>query len=190
MNPTHMEYYGTEEHDHDMMNIVPRNDNYKIIAKFNGDWLDDLDTAIGIAKKVLYEDRGEHSNYLYDAQADALPKIGRMATLLGFDFVSEYKIKMQRPGCLMSRHIDPYKDPKIQVLVTLSHWEWGQFIFVNNSVIRGWKPGEVIFADWNNSWHCTCNCSSHTRPLLQITGVPSQKLKDLISSGNIITIDL
>lgn len=192
MLPTQWEYYGREEHDHDMSDIVnsPKQD-YKILAKFNGSWENDLEIAISLAKKVRYVDRGEHSNYLYDAQVtDALPQINQMASLLGFEKCMSNQIQMQRPGCLMSRHMDTYRDPYVRVLITLSHWEWGQYIFINNNIIQHWQPGEVIYAEYNKMMHCTCNCSSHTRPILQITGIPGQRLKDLIQSTETINISI
>lgn len=190
MTPTSMEYYGIEEHEHDMANIVGH-PGYKIIAKFNGDWLNDLDTAIGLADKMQYQDLGEQSCYLYDAQmSDKMPTLNKMASLLGFETCSSNQVQMQRPGCVFARHQDPYKDPEIRVLITLAHWEWGQFIFINDSIVRYWKPGEVIYAEFNNMIHCTCNCSYHTRPILQITGKPTQELKNLIASDQIINIDI
>lgn len=196
MSLTGQEYFGHEEHDHDMENIVGA-PGYKIIAQFNGEWFDELDVAISHAKKMIYTDRGEHNDYLYITKmSNKMPKLNKMASLLGFENVTNNQIQMQRPGCLMPRHKDPAasfgdpNDPGVRVLVTLAHWEWGQFMFFNDNIVKYWKPGTVIYADFVNTYHCTCNCSSHTRPLLQITGKPSAQLKDLINSNQILNINI
>ena len=35
---------------------------------------------------------------------------------------------------------------------------------------HGWKKGDVMFFDWQNTPHSTANCGTEDRPLLKITG--------------------
>jgi len=183
------EYFGSEQHEIDMKDIVAdRTDPVRILGKIQGDWLDDLYTAVNFATKDLYTARDEHSDYLYVTQlSDAIPTISKIPTLLGFTGKSHAQLQMQRPGCNMPKHKDPldiFVNPyRIRVLVMLAPWEYGQYLFFNNTVFREWEVGTIIYTDYSNVWHSTANMSWHTRPVLQITGEPNEQLQGLLNSG-------
>jgi hypothetical protein len=189
MYPSGFEYFGPEQHDIDMQEIVSNQTNpLRIIGKIKGDWLDDLDVACQLATKDLYTSRDHHSDYLYVTQlSDAIPTISKIPKILGFTGKTDAQIQMQRPGCNMPKHVDPAKlfvDPyRVRILVMLAHWEYGQYLFFNNTVFREWKAGTIIYTDYANVWHSTANMSSHTRPILQITGEPSNELQDMLADN-------
>jgi hypothetical protein len=192
MYPSQLEYFGEEQHTADMKEIVSNQESpLKILGKFQGDWLDDLDTATKLATKDMYTSREHHSDYLYITRIlgeniNALPVLSRMAGVLGFEEPTLPQVQFQRPGCLMPKHVDPpsiFKDPfRIRVLVTLAPWEYGQFMFFNNTLFQHWDAGTVIYTTFDKTWHCTMNSSWHTRPILQITGVPGPKLQQLLKN--------
>lgn len=196
MVPTGFEYFGPEQHEQDMREIVAdQTDPVKIIAKFCGDWSGELDVAVPLSTKDLYVEREHHSDYLYVTQmSNAIPKIASMPDILGFERPYHAQIQMQRPGSNMPRHKDPaelFENPKrVRVLITLAPWEYGQYLFFNNTVVREWTAGTVYYTDFQNTWHSTTNTSWHTRPLLQITGVPGPKLQKLIAGSDTIMLDI
>ena len=185
MERTNMEYFGPEQHNIDMEEIVADQQNpLQILGKFEGDWLNDLKIAVGLAEQCLFTNRAVHPDYLYLTEiTDAMPKISKMVELLGFDKLVKAKIQFQRPGCNAPRHRDTDLLPgHIRILVTLAPWEWGQYIFYNNTVFCEWDAGTILWADTRKVWHSTTNTSYHTRPLLAITGAPSLELQELIKS--------
>jgi hypothetical protein len=189
MTPSGLEYFGSEQHEYDMKNIVSnQTDPLQILGKIQGDWEYDLETACKTAKKVLYTQREHHSDYLYQTVlSDQLPTISKIPKLIGFKTTQSHQIQMQRPGCLLSAHTDPpniYKNSNcIRVLVTLAPWEYGQIIMFNNRILQHWEAGTILYTRFENTMHATFNASFHTRPLLQITGEPDENLQALINSN-------
>jgi hypothetical protein len=201
MVPTGAEYFGPEQHDIDVKEIVSnRSDPLQILGRIHGIWDGELDTAVTLATKDLYTDREHHPDYLYVTNLllpevrDRLPIISSMAKVLGFEKLHNLQIQMQRPGCNMPKHKDPaevFTDPtRVRLLVTLAPWEYGQYMFFNNTVFREWEVGTVIYTEFQNVWHSTANMSAHTRPILQITGTPSDKLKEMLLSSDVHTFNV
>jgi hypothetical protein len=183
MIPSQYEYFGSEQHDIDMKEIVSvQNNPLRVIGRIHGEWSGELDTAVTLATKDLYTPRDDHSDYLYITKlSSALPVISKIPEVLGFDRTyTSAQIQMQRPGCNMPKHKDPaeiFQNPyRVQMLVTLAPWEYGQYMFFNNTVFREWNAGDVIYTDFQNTWHSTSNMSWHTRPILQIIGAPGEQL--------------
>jgi hypothetical protein len=188
MHVTSAEYFGDEQHHIDFEEIVNnQQDALKIVGKFQGNWSNDLDTAVSLAHKHLYCQRDDHSDYLYITPlTDALPTISQMPAILGFEKPVDAKVQMQRPGCVMHKHLDPdfiFNDPyRVRLLITLAPWEYGQCMFFNNTVFHQWEAGTIIYTNFNSIYHFTVNASWHTRPILQITGVPGKKLQDILNN--------
>ena len=192
---TGMEYFGEEQNQNDLNEIVNNNkeNTLQIIGRFDGTWDGELDDAVKTATKVRYADRIEHKDYLYEVYDFTLcPIIGSLPIRLGF-VKNKYhaQIQMQRPGCVMPRHKDPksiftvyneYELKSIRVLIALAHWEYGQMMCFENKILTGWSKGDIIYCDFTSTWHFTANCSYHSRPLLQITGVASNKLLQSIQN--------
>ena len=197
MYPSAYEYFGPEQNKIDMQEIVAdQSDPLRVLGKFQGDWLDDLDTATKSATKDLYTSRDHHSDYLYITKLSdvLLPTISKMPEVLGFEGIYNAQIQMQRPGCNMPKHKDPsdiFINPYcVRVLVMLAPWEYGQYLFFNNTVFREWEVGTIIHTDYANVWHSTANMSWHTRPVLQITGQPGKKLQDILNDCKNVVFQL
>lgn len=194
MTSSDAEYFGREQYDDDLKNIVAdQSSPAHILGKFTGDWLDDLDVAVSLACLEEYKPDQFHPDYLYTVTIQdhpgKMPMIEKMASSLGFLPGSNCKIQMQRPGCVISRHKDPWEifvnqndESSIRVLVTLTHWEYGQLLCYNNHFIKEWEPGTIIYSDYQNTQHFTVNASWHTRPILLITGKANADLKRMISN--------
>lgn len=190
---TGMEYFGDEQYKTDLVEIVNSNkeSSLQILGRFEGVWDGQLDDAIKTATKVRYADRDEHKDYLYEVyDLKNYPDLYAMPTKLGF-VENKYKaqIQMQRPGCIMPRHLDPvsmftvypgYESKCAKVLVMLAPWEYGQLMCFDNKILTEWNKGDIIYCDYTTTWHFTANCSYHSRPLLQINGVASDSLLQAI----------
>ena len=194
MISSRFEYFGSEDRDNEFLIIPDNPEPFKIIAKFQGDWLNDLDTAISVAVQEEYTPREYHPDYLYTANLKhfpgKMPKLEKMCELLGFTTTHSMNIQMQRPGCLIPKHIDPESafknktgEPNTRVIITLSPGEYGQIIGYNTSIVTRWETGTVIYADYSTVWHFTANCSWHTRPILLVTGQVNSDFKKLLSNN-------
>ena len=188
MVPSSYEYFGPEQHDADMKNIVANTaDAVRIIGQVKGQWDGELDDVVATAHKILNFEREDHSDYLYIADlSDRTPTLRRIAEVIGFTDNVQTRIQMQRPGCTHSRHRDPaglYINPyRVQVLVALAPWEYGQCLFFNDTVVDKWQVGDVIYSEFHNVDHFTTNASWHTRPLLHIIGEPGESLQQLLAA--------
>ena len=200
---TGMEYFGSEQHDLDMATIaVDQTNPLQILGKYTGDWGGELDDAIKTAATVLYADRPFHKDYLYEVyDLSICPTIAKMPEALGFVKGQHgAQIQMQRPGSIMSRHVDPpeiftmvseeSRHRAVRVLVMLTPWEHGQLMGFNNSIWKNWEAGTIIYCDFLKVSHFTANCSWHSRPILQISGLANDQLWELINTKQSRTIDL
>ena len=197
MIPSQYEYFGDEQHDIDMKEIVSVQTNpVRVIGRIQGEWAGELDIAVTLATKDLYTPRDDHPDYVNITKiSSALPVISKIPEVLGFEpKYTSAQIQMQRPGCSMPKHKDPaevFQNPyRVQVIVTLAPWEYGQYMFFNNTVFREWNVGDVIHTDFQNTWHSTSNMSWHTRPILQIIGVPGTRLTEILSSQDVHTFNV
>jgi len=191
---TGMEYFGPEQNYEDLNTIVNLDlDSYHIVGKFNGMWDGELNDIVKTCVKVLYCDRPEFKDYLYETKNfDSFPILKKMPEIMGFEPGQfNAQLQMQRPGCLISKHYDPDTifgpwinkvDRCIRVLVALAPWEYGQLLGFNNKILTNWNQGDIIYTDFKNTWHYTANCSWHSRPLLQISGVANDNLLGLVKN--------
>lgn len=189
------EYYGCEQHDADMKDIVPLRANpLQILGKFTGVWESQLEDATKTAVKYLYNDKPGFEEYLYHVKDLSIcPTIEKMPEALGF-VKGQYnaQIQLQRPGNALCRHIDQpgifhsipteLRHHAVRVLIMLTPWEYGQLMVFNNTVWTEWEIGTIIYCDFLTTWHFTVNCSHHTRPILQISGVANENLRELIKT--------
>jgi hypothetical protein len=199
----HSEYFNHRRHDLDMKEIVPdRTNPLTILGKFDGTWFGELEDALKTSNSICYRDRPIHKDYLYEVyDLSVCPTIQKMPKALGFvEGYYKVQIQSQKPGCIMSRHVDPPEGYKmvpeelqhkgIRVLVMLTPWEYGQIMGFNNEIWREWEAGTIIHCDFLNVIHFTANCSSTSRPILSIQGLASDRLIEMINSKqkNIINI--
>ena len=197
-----MEYFGPEQYLEDLETIVNREVNsYQILGNLNGMWEGELDDAVKTATKVQYCDRLEFKDYLYEVKDfNKFPTLNKIPEIMGFEkgkYISQ--IQLQRPGCIMPKHYDPVEifqswyneiEKCVRVLIALAPWEYGQLIGFNNEILTGWKQGDIIYCDFPNTWHFTANCSWHSRPLLQVSGVANDELLSLVKTKNYRIFDL
>ena len=121
----------------------------------------------------------------------------KIAKALGFNNKPSCWINNQKPGTMLHRHIDfvscyTYErsddadfleleydkvrrqakghPPIYRCFVALDDWHPGQIVNFEPDFWHGWKKGDVMFFDWQNTPHSTANCGIKDRPLLKITG--------------------
>ena len=96
------------------------------------------------------------------------------------------KLHIQFTGEVLNMHIDKLydldADPNnvIRVMVMLQDWEPGQFIMYGNQQYDRWERGDIHTFDWQNTPHATANASNKPRPMLVITGVITDKTRELL----------
>lgn len=111
---------------------------------------------------------------------------------------------MQKPGQTTPNHFDRFgpalaermpeayagidfindSDRIRRVVVMLDDWKLGQFFQIGNSTWHQWKKGDCITWDWRDMPHCTGNVGFWERPMLQITGMVTDKTKDLLNRAS------
>ena len=124
------------------------------------------------------------------------PNVLKIVKALGFGDNSSVWVNNQPPGSIMGRHVDfiscftyenrdnidnmkydkELRQPKglktiWRCFVALDDWHPGQIVNFEPNFWTEWKKGDVVFFDWKNTPHATCNGGFHQRPFLKITGV-------------------
>ena len=66
-------------------------------------------------------------------------------------------------------------------MVMLQDWEPGQFLMYGNQMFDRWRAGDVHTFDWQNLPHATANASLTPRPMLVVTGVKTEKTRQLLA---------
>ena len=126
---------------------------------------------------------------LTDAVFDisAYPTLTRISEYFG---IEDAKIRMhyQQPGQMFNLHIDKLQercpdDPErvIRVTVMLADWEPGQFYSYGTCMYSHWRAGDVHMFDWANVPHATANASRSMRPVLQVTGLKTDRTRELLA---------
>lgn len=117
------------------------------------------------------------------------PTLTRMSEYFG---IADAKIRMhyQRPGQMFNLHIDKLQDrcPEdpaqvIRMTIMLADWAPGQFYSYGTCNYSHWRAGDVHIFDWANVPHATANASRHMRPVLQITGLKTDRTRELLKSA-------
>lgn len=102
------------------------------------------------------------------------------------------RIHWQMPGQTFLMHLDrhweqlPDKNKPqdvARITVMLEDWQPGQFIMYGNCIYDHWQAGEIHVFDWVNTPHCTANASRFPRPTFQMTGLVSEKTKQLLNTA-------
>jgi hypothetical protein len=114
-----------------------------------------------------------------------------------------WKYNVQYPTDNLLWHIDnlPGKPTKervlksnttsttVRFLVFLRDWEPGQGVIFGNDFFHRWRSGDAWWFDWLTLPHSTFNMSWEDRPLLQITGEPTEKTNKIIREHVPFSID-
>ena len=115
------------------------------------------------------------------------PTLTKMSEYFG---IEDTKIRMhcQQPGQMFNLHIDKLQercpaDPErvIRLTVMLTDWEPGQFYLFGTCNFQYWRAGDVHIFDWENVPHATANASRSTRPVLQVTGLKTDRTRELLA---------
>ena len=103
----------------------------------------------------------------------------------------KFRSHVQLPGQMFNLHIDKLwdickEDPEQVCRITffLEDWKPGQFYMYGNYIYERWKAGEAHIFDWPNVPHTTANASNFPRPTIQITGLKSDKTREIIENGS------
>ena len=97
---------------------------------------------------------------------------------------------VQLTGQMFNLHIDKLwdrcpEDPErvARITIMLDDWQPGQFYMYGNYVYSHWRAGEAHIFDWANVPHATANASNHPRATIQITGLKTDKTREIIAKA-------
>ena len=137
----------------------------------------DLKTAGADPKMTIYRGLKDFSR---------CPTLQRMTDF--FELAStKSKLHVQFTGEVLNMHIDKLydldadPDNVIRIMVMLQDWEPGQFIMYGNEQFDRWRAGDIHKFDWQNIPHATANASNKPRPMLVITGVMTDKTREILA---------
>ena len=110
---------------------------------------------------------------------------------------------IQRPGQILAAHIDGFnqlkrdmpliysnidlrQDPSSvrRFVVMLDDWKLGQFFHFGNAAWHQWRAGDCVTWEWQDIPHCTGNAGYWDRPMLQITGLVTDKTRELLKNAS------
>jgi hypothetical protein len=66
----------------------------------------------------------------------------------------------------------------------------GHVIILDGEYVTDWRRGDVLWFDWRDCVHATCNISHETRALLQIMGHRTDKWKDIHGSSRLTEFEI
>ena len=122
------------------------------------------------------------------------PVLTQMSEYFG---IEDAKIRMhyQQPGQMFNLHIDKLQercpeDPErvIRLSIMLTDWEPGQFYLFGTCNFQHWRAGDVHIFDWANVPHATANASRSMRPVLQVTGLKTERTRQLLAAATPNTV--
>ena len=136
--------------------------------------------------------------FFHNLSADDNPTIQKIIDSFKFS-AGGASFHIQRPGGVFPYHIDELpgtkgndpdswldKDPKwaarfeIQVL----DWQPGHVWAVGNTYWKQWKAGDIVWHNWRNTPHGTCNLGRSDRVTLQVTGKCTEETLRIIDNKN------
>ena len=129
---------------------------------------------------------------------EEFPTLYKMMDFFGMEVGTngaKKRAHVQLTGQMFNRHIDKLwdrcpEDPErvARITIMLEDWQPGQFYMYGTHVYSHWKAGEAHIFDWPNVPHATSNASSHPRPVLQITGLKTDRTREILANGSKDTI--
>lgn len=128
---------------------------------------------------------------------DEFPYLYKMCDYFGLtsepgnEVQRKYRAHVQLTGQMFNRHIDKlwewsHNEPTsiCRVGIFLEDWQPGQFYMYGNYLYKNWKAGEAHIFDWANVPHCTANASNVPRASLLITGVMTDKTREILANAS------
>ena len=127
---------------------------------------------------------------------EKFPTIYKMADYFGLEgdesAGAKKRAHVQLTGQMFNRHIDklwdrcPENPERVaRITIMLEDWQPGQFYMYGNYVYSHWLAGEAHIFDWANVPHATANASNHPRSTIQITGLKTNKTREIIEHADI-----
>lgn len=113
------------------------------------------------------------------------PELDQAIETIGLD-ECQCVIMSQEPGMFNMWHKDEYgsygdrdKSKICRVLVFLTDYRPCQFLQWGDSVLQNWNAGDML-CEWKEMPHGTANASEHTRFVLRLTGIVTEKHNSFI----------
>ena len=135
------------------------------------------------------------TNISDDYELTKYPTLRKLADYFGLEGEIKKRVHVQLTGQMFNYHIDKLwyrcpEDPErvARITVMLDDWKPGQFYMYGNCVYDRWRAGEAHIFDWANVPHATANTSSYPRPTLQITGLKTDRTREIIANAGRNTI--
>jgi hypothetical protein len=166
--------------------------------KFYGD-RDDVSPMLAQEEYDIASGGGDPKALMLTNMVDDLenfPTLYAMADYFGLEGEGVKKrVHVQLTGQMFNRHIDKLwdrcpEDPErvARITIMLDDWQPGQFYMYGNYVYSHWSAGEAHIFDWANVPHATANASNSPRPTIQITGLKTDRTREIIANASRNTI--
>lgn len=166
--------------------------------KFYGD-RDDVSPMLAQEEYDIAQGGGDPKALMLTNMVDDLenfPTLYAMADYFGLEGEGVKKrVHVQLTGQMFNRHIDKLwdrcpEDPErvARITIMLDDWQPGQFYMYGNYVYSHWSAGEAHIFDWANVPHATANASNSPRPTIQITGLKTDRTREIIANASRNTI--
>lgn len=83
------------------------------------------------------------------------------------------------------------RDPRYaqRIIIFLDDWKQGQGFVWEDRVFDRWRAGDVITWDWQHDFHATYNMGYWKRPLVRISGIHTEKFRQLLVNKNPFRVD-
>lgn len=106
---------------------------------------------------------------------------------------------IQKPGGIFPYHIDEIpgikgndpnswldKDPQWAARFEIQVFDWqpGHVWAIGNTYWKQWKAGDIVWHNWRDTPHGTCNLGRSDRVTLQVTGLCSEETLEIIKNCN------
>ena len=118
------------------------------------------------------------------------PTLLAMADFFGLEDPKR-RVHWQMPGQMFNLHIDKLwerdmSNPEriIRITIMLTDWQPGQFYLYGTKTYSHWRAGEAHMFDWPNVPHATANASRFARPTLQMTGLKTDRTREIIAAAS------
>jgi len=185
-------------------------DSFTHVCRFSADFSRLADTLIEQAvfgewktkEDKLKNNRGNYGDVevLSITDIELYPLIKNIVDYLGLDqaqvnFINEKPSKrillhVDNLAVKFSDDEDTIKDylqnpDKIRRFVVMLHnWNLGQVWQLGNANWYQWRAGECITWEWRDIPHSTCNMGWKDRPMLQITGITTEKTTSIMNNAS------
>ena len=115
---------------------------------------------------------------------------------------STIKFHNQTTGQMLHTHMDNFagrperensfkvtemdKDPSIirRFAIMLADWELGQIFQLGNANFTQWRAGDCITWEWQDMPHSTANMGWWDRPMLQVTGMVTDRTREVLGGAS------